>query len=234
MRQQTLKEFEKVKTSTQDGIVIVDLYCGAGGVGKSIEEIFSGEVRHIGIDKEDFSDTYAGEFIQGDCSDIEWLTSILPEDIDLLWMSPPCNAYSTLSYCNKHKLGFDDPRDYYATFEDLNVHKVVDELNPSDYIIENVSTCEDLNEPVKLNGLAFGEKFKLERHFETSFPVPNKKEKGRPEVALSVMTGDDQSKFPMAEAKDVPSEWTSSAIRSAIPRVYVEYLIQYCGSVSTE
>jgi len=82
-------------------LTVVDLYCSAGGVGLAIAEIsteYDVEIRHIGVDIDDHSDSYPDAFIQGDCSDVGWLTTILPDNIDLLWMSPPCNAYSSISW----------------------------------------------------------------------------------------------------------------------------------------
>jgi site-specific DNA-cytosine methylase len=119
--------------------VVVDLYSGPGGVGCALDDL---SVKHIGVDKEDYSDTYPGEFIQADASDLDFIESLLSPD--LLWMSPPCQAYSELSWCNSSRLGFDHPKDYYATFDDLNVREVIDVLDPDHYIIENVRSAADL------------------------------------------------------------------------------------------
>ncbi|QKY20658.1 DNA cytosine methyltransferase [Halolamina sp. CBA1230] len=225
-----------VPSTMEQKYTIVDLYCGAGGVGLALDDIsteYEIDIEHIGIDIEDHHDTYPGNFVQGDCSDPEWLDAMLPNDIDLLWLSPPCTAYSTLSYANKHELGFDDPRDHYPTIDDLNVHEVIDRLDPDEYIIENVATCEDLREPAKLNGLAFDEPYDLERHFETSFDAPNNVVTGEPSVPLTTVSDDSQSQSakPIARAKGVPEDWGSQVIRSAIPRSYVQYLLHYCPVV---
>lgn len=204
---------------------VIDLYSGRGGVGLALDEL---GLTHVGVDVVDYSDTYPGEFIQADASDLEFIKSLPSPDI--LWMSPPCQAYSTLSHCNKHRLGFEDPRDHYPTFSDLNVRDVVDALAPGDYIIENVPTCEDLEDPTRLNGLGFGLGFDNERHFETSFPVPNQLGTGEATISMNTRQESSQRVGPLAEAKRVPASWGRQGVRSAIPREYVAYLLHYCPS----
>lgn len=202
--------------------LVVDLYCGAGGVGLALEEL---GFNHIGVDVEDFSETYPGEFIQADAS-----RPPINHSPELLWLSPPCTAYSTLSYANKHHFGYDDPREFYPTFDELRVREVIEELDPTHYIIENVPTCEDLDEPTALNGLAFGKSYDNLRHFETSFPCPRFVAEGEPTVVMNTRLTKSQSAKPLAEAKDIPLEWGEQSIRSAIPREYVQYLLHYCPS----
>lgn len=198
--------------------LVVDLYCSRGGVGRALDNL---GFDHIGVDIVDYGDEYPGEFIQGDAS-----RPPLDVSPDLLWMSPPCTAYSTLSYAN-----FKEPREHYPTFDDLNVREVIAALEPEHYIIENVPTCEDLRDPTALNGLAFGKEYDNLRHFETSFPCPDRVRAGEPTVSMNTRQKWHQRKGPLARAKGVPETWTMQEIRSAVPQEYVQHLLYYCPSV---
>ena len=204
--------------------IIVDAYSGPGGVGVALDALGK---RHVGIDIQDYSDTYPGAFVQGDASAVSWMGRLVGPS--LLWLSPCCQAYSKLSCANASRYDWDEtPRERYPTFEDLNVRAVIDAVQPDHYIIENVATCDELEDPTRLNGFAFGLPFDNERHFETSFPVPDAFETGNPEIVM----GRGYVRHELAEAKDVPADWSESEIRSAIPREYVQYLLHYCPSVS--
>jgi hypothetical protein len=198
---------------------VLDLYCGAGGVGVSLDRL---DIPHLGIDRKDFSDTYPGEFVQADAS----APPLGRDSFELVWASPPCLAYSSMSYANKNRLGFDDPREYYPTIDELNVREVCQRLGDH-YIIENVRTCEDLRDPTKLNGFALGYEFEIERHFETSFPVPDALADGLTRDDLYTQEGSGhRSYLNLADAKDIP-RWNKKAVRNAIPPRYVQYLLHY-------
>ncbi len=203
--------------------LVIDAYSGPGGVGLALESL---RVEHVGIDIEDYSDTYPGEFIQADASYVAFMAR-LPSP-SLLWVSPRCQAYSPLSHANAGRYDWDQtPKERYPTFADLNVRQVIDAIDPDHYVIENVPRCDDLQDPARLNGLAFGLPFDNERHFETSFPVPDARESGEPDIRM----GSGYVRAELAAAKSVPVEWSESEIRSAIPREYVRYLLHYCPSV---
>lgn len=207
-------------------VLVYDLYSGPGGVGYALDALASDydlDLTHVGVDIEDYGDTYPGEFVRADAS-----RPPLQPGPDLLWMSPPCTAYSRISYSNASLFGFDDPRDYYPTFDDLAVRDVLDALDPDHYIIENVATCEDLHDPTRVNGFGVGLAFDLERHFETSFPVPDAVADGDADAAFFTRTGDWQSKRPLAREKGVPEDWDRQAIRAAMSRERVQYLLAYC------
>lgn len=202
----------------RSGPLVIDLYSGPGGVGYALAEL---PVEHIGVDIEDHSDTYPGTFIQADASDVEFIRT-LPSP-DLLWMSPPCQAYSSLSHVHH-----EDPKEAHPTFDDLNVRQVIDALDPEEYVIENVSGCDDLRNPTRINGFAVGYEFELERWFETSFPCPDAIASG--ESVLDMTCGIGNSYTELAELKDYPKAWGRDALRSAIPRGYVRHLLDYCPS----
>jgi hypothetical protein len=199
---------------------ILDLFSGPGGVGYAIDRL---GFRHVGVDIVDYSGEYPGEFVHADAS---WLPFMerFPSP-DLLWLSPPCLAYTRLTNAAAGRYGWDQsPRERYPTFDDLGVRDLIDVLDPAEYIIENVPTCEDLHDPVRLNGHGFDLPFRMERHFETSFGVPECRGWETPELVVS----EGYNRERMAAAKGVPSHWPESAIHSAIPREYVKYLLHYC------
>ncbi|WP_302083108.1 DNA cytosine methyltransferase [Salinibaculum rarum] len=204
------------------GTTVLDLYSGPGGVGHALHEL---GMNHVGVDVEDYSSEYPGHFFQMDASDITSLVEVFFNDeIDLMWLSPPCQAYSNLSYVHH-----DNPKQVHDTFYDLNVRGVIHYLEPDHYIIENVSSCGDLHEPTRINGFGVGYDFDLERHFETSFPCPDAIGDG--ESVLNMEKGIGDSYTNVAEAKGVPSEWGKTAVRSAIPKGYVQHLLHHCPSV---
>jgi hypothetical protein len=217
-------------------IAFIDIYSGPGGVGYALDAIideFDLPVDHIGIDITDYSDTYPGDFAQCDASSVGQVINavwyyLTEYDVVILWMSPSCLAYSTISYSNCNQVGFDDPRDYYPTFDDLNIRTVLRSVGPDEYIIENVANCEDIREPTRINGFGVGLPFDLERHFETSFPCPDRLGDGEAEAGHLTRTGDWQSKKLLARIKGVPEDWDRQEIRSAMPRELVQYLLHYC------
>ncbi|MBP2251268.1 hypothetical protein J2754_001589 [Halarchaeum solikamskense] len=206
-----------------DEVLVYDLYAGAGGVGLALETL---DLAHVGFDIDGGKcEKYPGAFFEVDCSDSANIPEKLPSP-DVVWASPPCKAYSTVSNINH-----DDPRDVYPTIANLDVREVINALDPEEYIIENVATCEDLKGPAKVNGLAFDAPYRLERHFETSFHVPNALAAGQPEQSMCVDNPTGRRKGPLADAKDVPRAWTREEVRSAIPQPYVQYLMYYCPAV---
>lgn len=213
-----------ITTDQEETPVVVDLYCGRGGVGRALERL---GWTHIGIDIEDYSDDYPGEFIQADATNPP-----LTGTADLIWASPPCQAYSKLN-----KSAYDDPTNEYPTIPELNVRTICNELG-SEYIIENVVTCEDLRDPVKLNGKAFGLPFHQERWFETSFDVPDHRatSHGRNRAPIPIggcrnRNDQERRKERLAIAKRLPVDWPESAVISGIPDHYVRYLLYWCPAV---
>lgn len=202
--------------------LVVDAYSGPGGVGLALDRL---PVRHVGVDIVDYADEYPGEFVRADASHVEFMARF--SSPALLWLSPRCQAYSKLSWANMGRYDWDQtPKERYPTFADLNVRDVIAAVDPDHYIIENVATCDDLRDPTRLNGFAFGLPINNQRHFETSFPVPDACETGNGEIIL----GDGYVRHELAAAKGVPAEWSESEIHSAIPREYVQYLLHYCPS----
>lgn len=217
-----MTEKTELQTETEKPLVY-DLYCGAGGVGLALDEL---DVEYVGVDIEDHSETYPGEFLQADAS-----APPLSAGADLVWASPPCTAYSSLSpsYYGSREAAMDA----CPTIPELDVREIAGRLG-AEYVIENVPGASwqgHLNNPARVNGLAFDKGYDLERHFETSFPVPDAVEKGTPDIPIQTRDGDDQSSKPLAEAKGVPASWGKQSVRSAIPREYVHWILHHCPVV---
>lgn len=207
--------------NSYESSTVLDLYSGPGGVGHALDEL---GMNHVGVDKEDFGDEYPGMFFQVDASDITMISELFfQDDIDLLWLSPPCQAYSNLSYVHH-----ENPKEAHPTFYDLNVRGIIHYLEPEHFIIENVASCDDLNDPTRINGFGVGYDFALERHFETSFPCPDAIGSG--ESVLNMSKGIGDSYTNVAEAKGVPHTWGKTAVRSAIPTGFVQHLLHHCPS----
>ncbi len=206
---------------------VLDFFCGPGGVGHSLLRIGHKDKIRIGlegIDNEYYGDTYPGAFNQHDVTDVIGLFEMyLDKDIDLIWFSPPCQAYSRLS-----KTRHENPKEVHGTIAQYGVRTILHYLEPKEYIIENVSRCDDLDDPARINGFGVGEQYGLERWFETSFDCPDAIGSG--ESMLDMSSGIGRSYVEVAEAKGFPKEWGKAEIRSAIPEAYVRYLLYHCPS----
>jgi len=95
-----------------------------------------------------------------------WKRSVSTSRSTWVWLSPPCQAYARPSHVH-----YDDPKAVFPTFEDLGVRDLT--RLGREYVIENVVGCDDLRDPVELNGVAFGERYVYRRLFETSFDLPS-------------------------------------------------------------
>jgi len=203
--------------------LVYDLYCGHGGVGLALDGL---DIEYIGVDIMDRSETYPGEFVQADASQPP-----LDAGADVVWASPPCTAYSSLSpsYYGSREAALRE----CPTIPELRVREIADRLG-AEYVIENVpgATREGhLDTGCRVNGLAFGKPYDLERHFETSFAVPDALDTGDPSVKIQTRDDDDQSAADLAQAKNVPLSWGKQGVRSAIPRCYVNWILHHCPEV---
>lgn len=205
---------------------VLDLYSGRGGVGLALDEI--DDIVHVGVDINDYSDSYPGEFLQGDAS------KFVGGGFDLVWASPPCTAYSSLS--PTHYGSREAAMQANPTIPELRVREIAHAAG-AEYAIENVpgaSAVGHLQDAARINGLAFGEPFDLERHIETSFRLPDAYENGEPSVKIQTRDGDDQSVSELAAAKEVPMSWGKQGVRSAIPRSYVRWVLAHCPTIDVE
>lgn len=209
-------------SDTRNVSTVLDLYSGRGGVGLALDEL---DIAHVGVDIEDYSDTYPGEFLQGDASEF------VGGGFDVVWASPPCTAYSELSptaYGSREAA-----MEACPTIPELRVREIA-EAAGAEYVIENVRGAVwegHLRAPAKVNGLAFGQPYDLTRYFETSYPLPDALQRGEAEVKVQTRDGQSQSARPLAEAKGVPLSWGKQGVRSAIPREYVRWVLSFCPTL---
>jgi len=210
----------------QNRYMVADFFSGRGGVGRALADWYT-YYDYVGVDIEPYHKEYPGQFIQADLLGPQGP----PFDgvvADVIWVSFPCLAYTPLSataHGSREAALEANPR-------------ITDELrewllnHAAHYVIENVpgaSRAGDLDANCRCNGLYFGADYDLERHFETTFEVPDAYRDG--DASITVDTRDDQSIKELADAKGVPASWGKSGVRSAIPREYVYWLLAHCPSV---
>ena len=201
---------------------ILDLFCGAGGAAMGLHRAWP-EAQIMGIDIKP-QPRYPFKFFQADVMDN--LYPLAFETFDLIWASPPCQAYSPLNAYN-HKR-YDDL--VALTRTHLQAAGVP-------YIIENVVQAP-LRNPSVLCGSMFGLSIYRHRGFETSFPVQS------PEHPVHVATCARNGYLPQhgqfmtisggkhsrawqraaADAMDVPWMETIREVCEAIPPAYSEYI----------
>ena len=146
---------------------LLDLFCGAGGAAVGYHRAGFDEI--VGVDI-DHQPNYPFEFIQADVMDPDFDFDFDIFGFDFIHASPPCQAYSTLSYAPGAK-------SYPTMIEGTRALLAANSDVPS--VIENVAGSP-LVEPFQLCGTAFGltvealqTTWELRRHriFEASFMV---------------------------------------------------------------
>jgi hypothetical protein len=134
-------------------LVVIDLFCGAGGAARGIElacQDVGVAVTIIGVDNRP-QPRYPYNFIQG-----EW-DSVELDGADFVWASPPCQHYTQM---------LNHGRTDRAKHPDLI--SAVRTLTP--HVIENVAHAP-LESPGMLCGEMFGIRVTRHRFFECSFPI---------------------------------------------------------------
>lgn len=128
----------------------LDLFCGAGGATKGLQRA-GFHVTGVDINSQP---RYCGDvFIQGDA------LAFPLSGFDLIWASPPCQAYTAARTLQKR----DNPRLIEPVREMLR-------LSGALYVIENVPGAP-LIDPFTLCGRTFNLRVKRHRLFEANFPV---------------------------------------------------------------
>lgn len=207
-------------------VQVADFFAGRGGVGRALEKWFP-RWMYFGVDNQHYGTEYPGKFVQADLlgPDGPPFQGVVA---DLIWVSFPCTAYSSLSathYGSREAALEANPRITDDLREWLLDHA-------AHYVIENVpgaTRAGDLDANCRANGLFFGEDFDLERHFETTFEVPDAYVAG--DASITVDTRGDQSVAELAAAKGVPKEWGKQAVRSAVPWQFVWWILAHCPSI---
>jgi len=134
----------------------LDLFCCAGGASKGLVDA---GFKVVGVDAEPQPD-YPFSFIEDDALRVlKQMTYPCPWD--LIWASPPCQAFTAY----KRRPGHVAPRDNLIP----RVRELLREIGVP-YIIENVVGAP-LEQPITLCGSMFGLDVRRHRLFECSFPV---------------------------------------------------------------
>jgi len=189
------------------------VFSGPGGVGFALRELFTAPGVNgwfCGVDETDYAERYPGEFRHLDARDLTLEALGLDEPVDLVWLSPPCQAYARPSHVH-----YDDPKAVFPTFEDLGVRDLT--RLGREYVIENVVGCDDLRDPVELNGVAFGERYVYRRLFETSFDLPEWSVRADPEQETVPMDSVGEKEYARVKGTHFATEWDKTEIRAAIP-----------------
>jgi len=138
-------------------VLILDLYCGAGGAAMGLRQAFP-EAQIIGVDINP-QPRYPFTFVQGDA--IEYLQRHWSASFDFVWASPPCQAYTPLKVTTG--------KEYPDLVADT---RLALEASDSPWIMENVPQAPFIN-PIRLCGTMFpGLRVYRHRIFESNFSVP--------------------------------------------------------------
>lgn len=184
----------------------LDLFCCEGGAGTGMARA-GFDVTGVDIQKQP---RYPFRFIQGDAL----LPPVDLDSFDLIWASPPCQAYSTAT-TDKSK------------HPDL-VGPVREMLRRSGrpYIIENVPGAP-LENPIELHGAMFGLGLYRRRLFEMSFFVLTPQLKDPPGLGFPCLAGNGSGKNGgrAAGRAALGCDWmTWHGVTQAIPPAYSEFL----------
>ena len=199
-------------------MIILDLFCGAGGAAMGYHQAFP-DAEIVGVDIEPQPD-YPFTFIQAD--------ALVPIEgtFDLVHASPPCQSYTGMT----NRYASAQPE----LIEQTRAH-IMTQYPDSSYVIENVvGSGRHLNTNLMLCGSMFGLPVRRHRLFETSWLIwqPDCRDHtghipiyGRPDGRrlfgeLRAWTSLEQGRQAMQV------EWMTNwhSIREAIPPAYTRYI----------
>ena len=187
--------------------LLYDLCCGGGGVTQIAREM---GFDVVGVDFKPQSD-YVGDFILADA-----LHPPLQPCADVVWVSPYCQGYSRLHYFLPH----------IAKSRQVNEFRQVARSMGRLYIIENVDTCYDLIDPVRLCGKMFGYPIIRHRKFETNFLLPQPAHMRHDMDWMRVHYKARGSCEEMSRAMGLTGLKRYS-LSQAVPRCYTEYVLTW-------
>ena len=210
---------------------VLDLFCGAGGAG--LGYLQSGATALVGVDRNPQPD-YPGEFLQGDALALG-LELLETRDFDFVHASPPCQANSVLTKCNRTRAGWSD------THVDLIPHtRELLEAFGVPYVIENVKGAVLRKDPM-LCGEMFGLGVIRHRYFEfgngaTIPSIAHKPHRGRtrgwnhgvyhdgPYLAVYGQGGGKGSVAEWQVAMGIHHTENRRSIAEAIPPAYTKFI----------
>ena len=199
----------------------LDLFCGAGGASMGLHRA---GFAVIGVDIKP-QPRYPFRFIQADAL----APPLRLDDFDLIWASPPCQAFVDLRWMYNAK-----------QHEDLiPAVRAALEASRRPFVIENVDRAP-LRSSIRLCGTAFrlgtgDAELWRHRHFETSFKVGmmlcRHRERSR---VIGVYGGHGRDRRRTRNGQDFPAEarreamgidWmTTAELSQAIPPAYAEFI----------
>jgi DNA (cytosine-5)-methyltransferase 1 len=194
----------------------LDLFCGAGGAAMGLHRA---GYDVIGVDIRP-QPRFPFRFVQAD--------ALRPpfdlQAFDLLWASPPCQAYTTAQRIQNNE--------HPELIEPIRAAFIA---SGKPYVIENV-TDAPLRRPIELCGPMFGLKTYRHRRFETSFPVKQPWHQAHELVATQTKMGRKPKNGEFIQVignfSDVKAAreamgigWmTRNELSEAIPPAYSEYI----------
>jgi DNA (cytosine-5)-methyltransferase 1 len=211
-------------------VVLLDLYCGAGGAARGYADA---GFQIVGVDLLP-QPRYPYEFHQEDA--IQFLLR-RGREFDLIHASPPCQAYTCLRGLVEARWG----RREYPDLIDATRQALKKIGRP--YVIENVSGAPLIN-PALLCGTMFGLRVYRHRLFETSFPIlvpPHPPHRGRTYAHRGISSFARGAthicvaghNFRLADARDAMRiSWMSSReISQATPPAYTAFIGEWYVSL---
>ena len=201
----------------------LDMFCGVGGASMGLHRA---GFKVVGVDINEQPD-YPFEFYQRDAT---LLTINFMRKFELIWASPPCQAYSVCTPKNK--------RSEHPDLCSIISEKLIFSGVP--YIIENVMPAP-IRRDVVLCGEMFGLRVIRHRKFECSFPVRQpkhlqhkgythqqcfKKKELKTWYYESVHGQGGHANIPQAWQDAMEIHWTESrkSLAESIPPAYSEYI----------
>ncbi len=198
----------------------LDLFCGAGGATKGLQ--MAGY--HVtGIDIETQPKYCGDDFRRADA--MTWGTYEYLHGFDLIWASPPCQAYSHLT-----------PKKARENHPSL-IRSVQDRLRNcrTPYVIENVAGAKlELLNPVMLCGTMFGLRCQRHRFFESSFTIEitMRCNHGTPPLLVTTASAASRAIRSPGNYKSVRNaplaygiDWMDfRGLKEAIPPAYAEFI----------
>jgi len=187
--------------------VLYDLGCGEGGVARAAIAL---GWKVIGIDNQP-QPNYPGEFVLADATKLTGL----PVG-DLAWASPDCQGYSRITALKPETA---KPRlvpEFRESCKRLS----------SNYVIENVPGCYDLEVNLKLCGAMFELPIIRWRWFETTFFIPQLATPPKPRHFLQVCGKCKGSLKEWQDAMGLPG-MSRRGLAQAVPFAYTWYILTW-------
>jgi DNA (cytosine-5)-methyltransferase 1 len=212
-------------------LVLLDLYCGAGGAGVGYQRA---GFRVIGVDHV-AQPLYPCDFIQGDAVGLlPWL--IRRYRPHLVHASPPCQAHTRVTNLNTNFRRH--------VVEETLLPKLRETLHEQgvDYVIENINTrSAGLRNPIMLCGSQFGLDVYRHRGFESSLPLRRKPHRPhvrvvspngvmptseRPVLTITGRNGRQSKQWQAAARAAMGTPWITdlNGLCEAIPPAYTEHI----------